>query len=96
MTSDFEWAVELNRFGLELIGLLPKTGADKNSLVSDLRVATVFITTLLSVIIPILWALVRIWGDASLMIDNLQITLPLMIILLKLTIMRWKQTGISV
>lgn len=89
------WAVELNRFGMEVAGLWPKIDeAAKNSLVSNFRVAIIFIVTFLSVI-PLLCAFVRIWGDTSLMIDNLQITLPLLIVLLKLVIIRWKRTGMS-
>ncbi|KAH0954191.1 OrU3, partial [Eciton burchellii] len=91
----FVWAVELNRFGLRLTGLWRETDeATMDSLVSDLRMATVFIITFLS-IIPLLCALVRIWGDISLMIDNLQITLPLLIVSVKLVIMRWKRTAVS-
>jgi len=87
------WAVELNRFGLRLTGLWHETDeAAMDSLVSDLRMVTVFIITFLS-IVPLLCALVRIWGDTSLMIDNLQITLPLLVVSVKLVIMRWKRTG---
>jgi len=90
------WAIELNRFSLELVGLWPKTNeAVKNTFVSDLRVGVIFfIVTFLS-IIPILCSLVRVWGDMLFIIDNLQITLPLLVISLKIVIIRWKHTGMS-
>jgi len=53
-----------------------------------------FIVTFLS-IIPILCSLVRVWGDMLFIIDNLQITLPLLVISLKIVIIRWKHTGMS-
>jgi len=91
--SDFVWAIELNRFGLELAGLWPKSnGAAQNSL-ADLRVAGIFIVITFLSVIPLLWSFVRIWGDMILMIDNLQITLPLLVVSLKLVIMRWKRKG---
>jgi len=90
------WAIELNRFSLELVGLWPKTNeAVKNTFVSDLRIGVIFfIVTFLS-IIPILCSLVRVWGDMLFIIDNLQITLPLLVISLKIVIIRWKHTGMS-
>jgi len=87
------WAIELNRFGLKLIGLWRESDeATMDSLMSDLRVVTVFII-FLSSIIPFLCALVRVWGDTLLMTENLQITVPVLVILVKLVIMRWKRTG---
>lgn len=90
------WAVELNRFSLELIGLWPRTNeAVKNTFISDLRVGMIFfIVTFLSVI-PLLCSFVRVWGDMILIVDNLQVTLPLLVVSLKLVIIRWKRTGTS-
>ncbi|XP_018407527.1 PREDICTED: uncharacterized protein LOC108783456 [Cyphomyrmex costatus] len=92
---DFMWAIELNRLGLELIGLWPKTNGDvKNTFISDLRVGVIFfIVTVLS-IIPLLCSLVRVWGDMILIVDNLQVTLPLLVVSLKLIVIRWKRTAI--
>ncbi|XP_018303736.1 odorant receptor 43a-like [Mycetomoellerius zeteki] len=93
--KDFVWAIELNRLGLELVGLWPKTnGAVKNTFVSDLRIGVIFfIVTFLS-IIPLLCSLVRVWGDMILIVDNLQVTLPLLVVSLKLIVIRWKRTAI--
>lgn len=88
------WAIELNRFGLELIGLWPNETI-KNTFISDLRVGMIFfIVTFLSVI-PLLCSLVRVWDDMILIVDNLQVTLPLLVVSLKLVIIRWKRTGMS-
>jgi len=88
------WAIELNQLSLKLIGLWPKTdGAVKNTFISDLHVSVIFfIVTFLS-IIPLLCSLVQVWGDMILIVDNLQVTLPLLVVSLKLVIIRWKRTG---
>ncbi|EZA56996.1 hypothetical protein X777_01602, partial [Ooceraea biroi] len=89
----FVWAVELNRFGLELIGLWPKTNElAKERFWSDFRVGFIFIMVTFVSGIPLVCALIRVWGDMILMIDNLQITLPLLVVSFKLIIMRWKRT----
>lgn len=89
------WAIELNRFGLELVGLWPKTDETmKDNFVSDLRVCIVFVVVTLLSVIPLIWSLVRVWGDMILMIDNLQVTLPLVVVTLKLLIIRWKRSGV--
>ncbi|XP_011051838.1 PREDICTED: uncharacterized protein LOC105144558, partial [Acromyrmex echinatior] len=41
--------------------------------------------------VPLVWALIRVWGDMVLMIDNLRITLPLIVVLFKFIIIRWKR-----
>ncbi|XP_018060123.1 PREDICTED: uncharacterized protein LOC108694942 [Atta colombica] len=93
---NFVWAIELNRLCLELVGLWPKiNGAVKNTFVSDLRMGIIFfIVTFLS-IIPLLCSLVRVWGDMILIVDNLQVILPLLVVSLKLIIIRWKRTAIA-
>ena len=76
-----------------MIGLWPKTdGITERRLSPDIRVGFSIIMIFLSGI-PLVCALAQIWGDMELMIDNLQITLPVITILLKLVIMRWKQAG---
>lgn len=92
---DFVWAVELHRLGLKLIGLWPKTEVVKKSHGSDIRVGLVFLMVIIASGVPLIWALMRVWGDMVLMIDNLRITLPLIVVSMKFIIMRWKRTGIS-
>ncbi|XP_025264863.1 odorant receptor 13a-like [Camponotus floridanus] len=90
---DFVWAIELNRPSLELIGLWPKIdGISKRSIGPNIRVSFAFITITFFLIIPLVHALTRVWGNMVLMIDNLRFTLPFLTILLKLVIMRWKQS----
>lgn len=92
---DFVWATELNRFGLELVGLWPKTDKTvKNNFISDLRVGGIFVVITFLSLVPLVWSLVRVWGDMILMIDNLQITLPLAVASLKLFVIRWKRSGV--
>lgn len=88
------WTVELHRLGLELIGLWPKTNeAAKDNYASDLRLGITFIIITFVSGIPLVCAFTRVRNDMILVIDNLQITLPLMLVSLKLVIIRWKRTG---
>jgi len=91
------WAIELTRFGLELIGLWPKTNevVKDKYYISDLRVIIIFIIITFISGIPLVCSLVRVRRNMLLVIDNLQITLPLMIVSLKLVIVRWKRSGLS-
>ncbi|KAF3054313.1 Odorant receptor 067 [Nylanderia fulva] len=93
--KDFVWAIELNRLSLELVGLWPKfDGIAKKNLGSNYRAA--FICIMLTFVwgIPLVHALIRVWGNMTLMIDNLRITLPALMILLKYIIMQRKQSVI--
>ncbi|GAB1864521.1 Odorant receptor [Camponotus japonicus] len=90
---DFVWAIELNRPSLELIGLWPTTdGISKKSLGSNIRASFAFLMITFFLIIPFVHALTRVWGNMALMIDNLRFTLPVLTVLLKLVVMRWKQS----
>ncbi|XP_070170242.1 odorant receptor 13a-like isoform X2 [Polyergus mexicanus] len=94
--KDFVWAVELNHLGLGLIGLWPTTNNTvKRRMKLDIRVGFILILMIFISGVPSVCALVRVWGDLELMIDNLRITLPLFVVALKLIIMRWKQTVLS-
>ncbi|XP_029168693.1 odorant receptor 22c-like [Nylanderia fulva] len=93
---DFLWAIKLNRVSLNLIGLWPKTdGIAKRRLGPDIRAGFVFIMIAFVSGIPMIHALKRVWGDLVLVVDNLRITLPLTVVLLKLIILRWKQRVLS-
>jgi hypothetical protein len=88
------WAVELNCLGLKLIGLWPKRDeVAKDNYTSDLRVGIIFVIVTFISGIPLICSLIRVWGDMLLMVDNLQITLPLLIVSLKLIVMRCKRSG---
>lgn len=65
----------------------------KNKLAPNIRVGFIFITVIFVSGVPLVCALIRVWGDMVLMIDNLRITLPLIVISFKFIIMRWKRKG---
>ncbi|XP_072752175.1 odorant receptor 10-like [Anoplolepis gracilipes] len=93
--KDFMWVVELNRFGLQLVGLWPKTNeVAKDNYASDLRVGIIFIIITFLSGIPLVCSVIRVWNDMMLVIENLQITLPLMLVSLKLVIIRWKRKAL--
>ncbi|XP_018376865.1 PREDICTED: uncharacterized protein LOC108770068 [Trachymyrmex cornetzi] len=88
---DFMWAIELHRLGLEMIGLWSNTEKFKKSLWPKIRVGVILIL-LIFISIPTICAVMRVWGDMVLLIDNLQITIPILIVSVKYVILRWKQT----
>ncbi|XP_039307766.1 odorant receptor 43a-like [Solenopsis invicta] len=90
---DFMWAVEFHRLAMEVIGLWPKTGKFIRKSWSEIWVGIIFIL-LLFISIPMICTVTRVWGDMVLLTDNLQITLPLLTILVKYVIIRCKRTVI--
>ncbi|XP_071576929.1 odorant receptor 10-like [Temnothorax nylanderi] len=89
---DFVWAVELHRLSLEVIGLWPKTEKfAKKCLWPEIRVGIVLIL-LIFIFIPMISMVIHVWGNMILVIDSLHITLPLVTVLAKYVIMRWKRT----
>ena len=92
--TDFEWAVKLNRFSLELIGLWPKfeqTTWEKR--VYNLRALLIFLLIIFVLMIPAIHSLIRIRFDILLVADNLMCTLPVSGCLLRLVIFWWKRKG---
>ncbi|XP_050447467.1 uncharacterized protein LOC126849563 [Cataglyphis hispanica] len=95
-SQNFEWAIKLNRFALNIPGLWP--GVYKNTcdrFLSDLRTTLSFLLFVCIGLIPTLHSLVRTWNDMIAKIDNLQCTLPLLITIIKLVIIRWKKTDLT-
>ncbi|XP_011707038.1 PREDICTED: uncharacterized protein LOC105462209 isoform X2 [Wasmannia auropunctata] len=93
---DFEWAVKLNRFILNLIGLWPKTEQNfQQRLMCNFRVLVVFLGIILVLLIPSIHSLTRIFGDIVLMLDNLQFTLPSISCLIRIVIFWWKKKAIQ-
>ncbi|XP_011647466.1 uncharacterized protein LOC105433727, partial [Pogonomyrmex barbatus] len=90
--SDFEWAVQLNRFSLKLIGLWPEENVSSyEKMSSNLRLLCVIITISCVCTTPSVHLLLKVWGDITAMIDNILFTLPLLTVSLKLLIMWWKK-----
>ncbi|XP_067205197.1 odorant receptor 43a-like [Linepithema humile] len=94
--ADFEWAVQLNRFSLKIIGLWPEeTGSSQEKLFSNLRFLCVIIVITCVCTTPSLYLLLKVWGDMMAMIDNILFTLPLLSLSMKLFIMWWKKETLS-
>ncbi|XP_050447468.1 odorant receptor 43a-like [Cataglyphis hispanica] len=92
----FEWATKLNRFTLNIIGLWPGIYENtRDRLLSDLRTIFCFFLIVFVCLIPSIHSLVRTWSDMIAKIDNLQFTLPLMIVVIKVIIIRWNKTDLT-
>ncbi|XP_011861186.1 PREDICTED: odorant receptor 43a-like isoform X2 [Vollenhovia emeryi] len=92
---DFEWAVKLNRFILNLIGLWPETAHNsRQRLMCNFRVLVTFVGITFGLLIPSVHSLKRIFGDIILMIDNLQFTLPTISCSIRIAIFWWKKEAI--
>ncbi|XP_024884999.1 odorant receptor 43a-like [Temnothorax curvispinosus] len=88
---DFEWAVKLNRFTLNLIGLWPKVAQNpRQKLMCNFRVL-VTLLGIISLLIPSIHSLIKIFGNSLLMLDNLQITLPAISCMIRIMIFWWKK-----
>ncbi|XP_067205206.1 odorant receptor 9a-like [Linepithema humile] len=93
--QDFEWAVKLNRYCLEVAGLWPKSDLTAwNKVMCNLRTLLVFFSIFFGLVIPTTHSLIKVKGDIMLMIDNLQFTLPIIATLLKITILWWKKEAL--
>jgi len=87
------WAVNLHRLGFEMVGLWPKSKCTKKSLWPKIWIGVVFILLIFVSNIPMICAVIEVWGNMILVIDNLHTTLPQLIISIKYVIFRRKQTG---
>ncbi|XP_011642377.2 uncharacterized protein LOC105430489 [Pogonomyrmex barbatus] len=93
--ADFEWAVKLNRYSLEFIGLWPKMEETaREKLTANIRVFLLIIMVGFVCVIPCIHSLIRVWGDLMSMTDNLQFTLPLVSMIMKLIIMWSKKADV--
>ncbi|XP_011704774.1 PREDICTED: uncharacterized protein LOC105460031 [Wasmannia auropunctata] len=92
---DFVWAVNLHRLGFEIMGLWPKPDkCSEKSLWPKIRVGIIVILLIFVSNIPMICAVKRVWGDMVLVIDNLQTTLPLLIVSMKYIILQRKQRDV--
>ncbi|EZA56997.1 hypothetical protein X777_01603, partial [Ooceraea biroi] len=92
----FEWATELNRYSLEFIGLWPKMEeTTREKLTANARVFLLIIMVTFVCVIPCIHSLIRVWGDLMSMTDNLQFTLPLVSMVMKLVIMWSKKAALA-
>ncbi|XP_025989905.2 odorant receptor 49b [Solenopsis invicta] len=92
---DFEWAVKLNRFTLDILGLWPKNIQNPwQKLICNLRALISAIGILICLFIPSIYSLIKIFGDSLLMLDNLQITLPVVSCSIRIILFWWKKEAI--
>ncbi|XP_025994642.2 odorant receptor Or2 [Solenopsis invicta] len=94
--ADFEWAIELNRYSLEFIGLWPKMKeTTREKLTANIRVFLLIIMVAFVCVIPCIHSLIRVWGDLMSVADNLQFTLPMVSMIMKLIIMWSKKAALA-
>ncbi|XP_014474765.1 PREDICTED: uncharacterized protein LOC106744464 [Dinoponera quadriceps] len=96
LIPDSEWAIKLHRITLKIIGLWPPDNRKAHEMVrSKLRllcnVTTIFFVTT----IPTLISLIQVWGDMILMIENLQLSLPLVMTVFKIYVIWYKQEALA-
>ncbi|XP_070170260.1 odorant receptor 49b-like isoform X4 [Polyergus mexicanus] len=78
-----------------MLGLWPQVFENvRDRFLSDLRTIFSFFLFLFIGLIPTIHSLVRTWGDMIAIIDNLQFTLPLVMTIIKLVIIRWRKTAL--
>lgn len=93
--TDYEWAISINRLMLKLVGLWPPDNTDFHRFVgAKLRRLCSFVMFIVIFTIPCLISLIRIWGDIMLMIDNMQFSVPVVMVTLKVGIIWYNQGGI--
>ncbi|KYN07222.1 hypothetical protein ALC62_01814 [Cyphomyrmex costatus] len=88
---DFMWAVQLHRIGFEMVGLWPNSNKRIKKNLSEIWASIIFILLIFVANIPMICAVVQVWGNMVSVIKNLQIALPLLIISIKYVIIRQKQ-----
>ncbi|XP_019889615.1 uncharacterized protein LOC105286680 isoform X2 [Ooceraea biroi] len=89
--KDFEWAVQLNRASLHLLGIWPNPEENpKKKLMSNIRVFVTFVLVI-SLLVPSIHSLIKIRSDIMMTIDNLQYTLPVLSAIIRLAIFWWRK-----
>ncbi|XP_018376849.1 PREDICTED: uncharacterized protein LOC108770055 [Trachymyrmex cornetzi] len=90
---DFMWAVNLHRVGFKMVGLWPKLNkCTKKSLWPEIWFGIVLILLIFVCNIPMICAVIQVWGNMLFVINNLQTALPQLMVSLKYIIIRRKQT----
>ena len=86
------WAIHLQRLGFEMVGLWPKPS---KCLWPKVWVGIILILLIFVSYVPMIRAIIQVWGNMVLVIDNLHTTLPQVIVSVKYIIILRKQTGTS-
>lgn len=93
LSKDFEWAVQMNRISLEVLGLWPKPMQSyREKIMSNLRTFVAFLMILIC-IFPAVHSLTRIYSDIMLTVDNLLLTLPFSTCAIRIMILWWKKNS---
>ncbi|XP_039312109.1 uncharacterized protein LOC120359270 isoform X2 [Solenopsis invicta] len=94
--NDLKWAISLHRNMLQIIGLWPQQTEDQQDkfFLTFRMLLNVFIITSI-VTVPALVQLMKVWGDMLQIIDNLQYTLPFLVIELKIFVIWYKRRVLS-
>ncbi|XP_011861181.1 PREDICTED: odorant receptor 13a-like [Vollenhovia emeryi] len=92
---DLEWAVKLNRFTLDYLGIWPKNEQNPwQKLMCNFRVLIAVLGMTLCLVIPSIHSLIKIFGNTLLMLDNLQFTLPVISCAIRIVVLWWKKEAI--
>lgn len=86
--------MKLHCVSLKIIGLWPKAEQSRREkLTCNLHALIIFLTITIGLVIPSTYALVKIYSNILLIVDNLIYTLPLITVLLRFAIFWWKKEG---
>ncbi|EGI63386.1 hypothetical protein G5I_08113 [Acromyrmex echinatior] len=86
------WAVNLHRLSFEMVGLWPKSNKCTKKNLSKIWVGVIFVLLIFVSNVPMICTVIEVWGNMIFVINNLQTTLPLLIVSVKYVIIRQKQT----
>ncbi|XP_039307769.1 odorant receptor 22c-like isoform X2 [Solenopsis invicta] len=96
--KDFMWAIHLHQLNFEILGLWPKDDIyEKNNLWSKFRISIILCLIIFVAFVPTINAVIQVWSNMILVIDNLRIALTLLAALLKyVTILRKRTVLLSI
>ncbi|XP_071561890.1 odorant receptor 4-like [Temnothorax nylanderi] len=96
LKTDYDWVITLNRSFLSLLGIWPEPyKTPQSKLMINIRVIIILNIIIWSCVIPTFHSLIKIWGNITSMIDNLQYSLPLLIAIMKLVLL-WRKKEVLV
>ncbi|XP_057336174.1 odorant receptor 4-like [Microplitis mediator] len=95
-SGDYEWAIAMTKLGLKVCGVWPDLQRAKwLRVLISLRVTIATLIVVIFTLIPGLIALTRVWGNMTLIIDNLIITLPFFTAVFKLNVLWYKERDLQ-
>lgn len=93
-SKDLKWAVGLNRTVLKILGLWYYNNQTRwQTLTFNVQTFIFVIGIFTFVTFPQTLALIKIWGDLTLIVDNLIVNLPITTCELKIFILWWHKKG---